>query len=98
MCVGGPSKIRTGGFARRPDPDGHARIFMSAAEKVFLDTNVPVYAHDRNEATKGPLAHTLLTRLLAAGRPLFSIQVLSEFYWAVTRKIPIRLTHDEAVA
>jgi predicted nucleic acid-binding protein len=71
---------------------------MSAVEKVFLDTNIPVYAHDRMEATKGPQALALLTRLLGAGRPLLSVQVLSEFYWTVTRKIPVPLTHDEAVA
>ncbi|MCI0461221.1 MAG: PIN domain-containing protein [Gemmataceae bacterium] len=71
---------------------------MSAVEKVFLDTNVLVYAHDRNEATKGPAASSLLTRMLAVGKPLLSVQVLSEFYWTVTRKIPLPLTHDQAVA
>jgi predicted nucleic acid-binding protein len=71
---------------------------MSAVEKVFLDTNVLVYAHDRGEPAKGPAASALLTRMLAAGKPLLSVQVLSEFYWTVTRKISIPLTHDEAVA
>jgi predicted nucleic acid-binding protein len=41
---------------------------------------------------------TLLTGLLAAGRPILSTQVLSEFYWAVTRKLVLPLTHDEATA
>lgn len=71
---------------------------MSAAEALFLDTNVLVYAHDRNEPVKGPQAKALLIQLLAAGRPLVSVQVLSEFYWAVTRKLRPPLTHDEAVA
>lgn len=71
---------------------------MSAVESLFLDTNVLVYAHDRNEPAKGPHAHALLNRILAAGRPLLSVQVLSEFYWAATRKIVPPLSHDEAVA
>lgn len=71
---------------------------MSAAENLFLDTNVLVYAHDRNEPTKGPQAHALLTQILTAGRPLLSVQVLSEFYWTTTRKIALPLSHNEAVA
>ena len=64
---------------------------MSAAETILFDTNVLVYAHDRSEQTKGPLAKTLLTKIFAHGKPFVSIQVLSEFFWAVTRKIPIPL-------
>jgi predicted nucleic acid-binding protein len=71
---------------------------MSAVEKVLLDANVLVYAHDRSEAVKGPHASSLLTRMLAAGKPLLSVQVLSELYWTATRKIPLRLTHAEALA
>jgi predicted nucleic acid-binding protein len=71
---------------------------MIVVEKVFLDTNVLVYAHDRSEATKGPQAQALLVQLLASGRPLISTQVLAEFYWTATRKIPQPLTHAEATA
>jgi predicted nucleic acid-binding protein len=46
---------------------------MSAVEKVFLDTNVLVYAHDRGEPVKGPHASSLLSRMLAAGKPLLSV-------------------------
>jgi predicted nucleic acid-binding protein len=60
---------------------------MSAAENLSLDTNVLVYAHDTNEPVKGPKARTLLSQILAAGRPLLSVQVLSEFFWTLTRKI-----------
>jgi predicted nucleic acid-binding protein len=67
-------------------------------ERVLLDTNVLVYARDRNEPRKGPLAQQLLQKVFAAGRPMLSTQVLSEFFWAVTRKIPLPLTLDEAVA
>ncbi len=70
---------------------------MSAAESLLLDTNVLVYAHDPNEAVKSPQAEAVLNQILAAGRPLLTTQVLSEFYWTVTRKIASPLSHDEAV-
>jgi predicted nucleic acid-binding protein len=69
---------------------------MSAAAVLFLDTNVLVYAHDRSELVKGPIASSTLSRVAAAGRPVISIQVLSEFYWNVTRKIPVKLTDAQA--
>ena len=71
---------------------------MSGAEKVLFDTNVLVYAHDRNEPVKGAQAQNLLAQVLTAGVPRLSTQVLSEFYWTVTRKLRVPLTHDEAVA
>jgi predicted nucleic acid-binding protein len=70
---------------------------MSAAvASLFLDTNVLVYAHDRNEPVKGPQARVLLTDLVAAGEPLVSIQVLSEFFWTVTRKLKPPLPPEDA--
>jgi predicted nucleic acid-binding protein len=63
---------------------------------VFLDTNVLVYARDRNEPVKGPRAQALLTALFQAGQPLVSVQVLSEYFWAVTRKLKAPLSLDEA--
>ena len=69
---------------------------MSAAEQVFLDTNVLVYAHDRGEPVKGSLAVALLGRLFLAGTPAVSIQVFSEFYQTVTRKLSAPLSHQEA--
>jgi predicted nucleic acid-binding protein len=71
---------------------------MSAAGRLLLDANVLVYAHDRNEAMKGPQARALLTQLVVSGKPLVSTQVISEFYWTVTRKIPTPLDHGTALA
>jgi predicted nucleic acid-binding protein len=71
---------------------------MSAAGEVFLDTNLLVYPFDRMEVVKGPLADSVVKRIFAAGRPVISTQVLSEFYWSVTRKIATKLSHDEACA
>ncbi len=71
---------------------------MSAAAETFLDTNVLVYARDRSETSKGPVAEGLLRDVFLAGQPLLSVQVLSEFFWTVTRKLPIPLTTQEATA
>lgn len=67
-------------------------------ENVFLDTNLLVYARDRAEGVKGPFAQQLLQRLFSAGRPMVSVQVVSEFFWTVTRKLALPLTIDEAAA
>ena len=69
---------------------------MSAVEKIFLDTNVLVYAHDRAELVKGPQASSLLARLFASGQPTISIQVLSECFWAITRKIKQPFSNQDA--
>src|SRR5947209_17404468 len=69
---------------------------MSAADRVLLDTNVPVYSYDRSEPIKGPQAVALLGQLFAAGRPVVSVQVLSEFYWTTTRKLTVPLSPQEA--
>jgi predicted nucleic acid-binding protein len=71
---------------------------MSAVDDLFLDTNILVYAYDRGEPVKGPTALNLLTQLFAQGWPLLSTQVLAEFYWTVTRKLSVPLSHPEAVA
>lgn len=71
---------------------------MSVVGSLSLDTNVLVYCYDHNEPVKGPKAQTLLQQVFTAGQPLVSVQVLSEFYWVVTRRIPMRLSHGQAVA
>ena len=71
---------------------------MSGVAEVFLDTNILVYARDRSEPSKGPYADKLLQDIFVAGPPLLSVQVLSEFFWTVTRKLAIPLTTDEATA
>jgi predicted nucleic acid-binding protein len=67
-------------------------------EKLFLDSNLLVYARDRGEPEKGALAQSLLQRIFAAGMPHISTQVLSEFFWTVTRKLTLPLTAEEAIA
>lgn len=71
---------------------------MRGVAGIFLDTNVLVYPWDRSEISKGPFAERLLQDVFLAGRPLLSVQVLSEFFWTVTRKLAVPLTADEAAA
>lgn len=63
---------------------------MSA--RFFLDTNVLVYPHDRREPERGDAAITVLDTLAARGDAAVSTQVLGEFFWVVTRRLPDPLT------
>ena len=56
--------------------------------KVFVDTNILVYAHDTSSGSKGLKAREILLDLWESRRGVLSTQVLQEFYIVVTRKIP----------
>lgn len=71
---------------------GAGRICI--AVRPFVDTNVWVYAHDRDEPAKQQAALELLSSL--GGSVSLSTQVLSEFYVAVTRKLATPLTAEAA--
>jgi predicted nucleic acid-binding protein len=53
---------------------------------TFVDTNVLVYAHDRAETRKQPIAQALLDVLWQTRSGVLSTQVLQEFYVVATRK------------
>jgi predicted nucleic acid-binding protein len=63
---------------------------------VFVDTNVFVYARDAGEPAKQPIAAEWVRNLWAEQRGRTSIQVLSEYYATVTRKLEPGLSADEA--
>lgn len=65
-------------------------------DKVFVDTNVLVYAYDRSEPEKQRRALEVLDRLAVTGAGVISTQVLAEFFVALTRKIPAPLSAVEA--
>lgn len=65
--------------------------------RVFVDTNVLVYAFDPSDPAKHSIARSLLKDLCARGDAVISPQVLSEFYVVVTRRIPKPLPHAEAL-
>jgi predicted nucleic acid-binding protein len=59
---------------------------MAAA--VFLDSNVLVDPHDRREPERARRAIEVMGALAPTGTAAVSAQVLGEFFWVVTRRIP----------
>ena len=57
------------------------------SDKVFVDTNILIYAHDKNAGIKRDKAVAVLLDLWNTKRGALSTQVLQEFYVNVTRKI-----------
>lgn len=55
--------------------------------KTFVDTNVLIYAHDRDAGKKNETAKKVLRELWSEREGVLSMQVLQEFYVNVTRKI-----------
>jgi predicted nucleic acid-binding protein len=64
------------------------------ADRTFVDTNVFVYAIDRNDPAKQARAQTLLASL--AGSIVVSTQVLLEFYVIATRRLVKPLSLQDA--
>jgi predicted nucleic acid-binding protein len=63
---------------------------------VFVDTNVLVYARDASEPSKQVRAAEWLRELWLEQRGRTSLQVLSEYYTTVTRKLRPGIEPDEA--
>jgi len=66
------------------------------SDKVFVDTNVLIYAHDLDAGRKHDIANSLLRDLWKNQTGVISTQVLQEFYVNVTRKIPKPITPPQA--
>lgn len=60
--------------------------------KVFVDTNVLIYAHDLDAGSKHTIAAAILKDLWSTRLGMLSTQVLQEFYVNVSRKIPSPLS------
>lgn len=67
-----------------------------SGERVFLDTNIIVYAYDRDAGRKHEIARDLLIDLWDGGGGVLSVQILEEFYVTVTKKIAFPLPHAAA--
>jgi predicted nucleic acid-binding protein len=65
-------------------------------DRVFVDTNVLLYARDPSEGPKHVTARQWVEQLWADGNGRTSLQVLNEFYYAATRRLSRPLTADEA--
>jgi predicted nucleic acid-binding protein len=66
------------------------------AGRVFVDTNILIYAHDLDSDVKYEIAGAILKKLWQEGAGVISTQVLQEFYVNVTRKIPDPLSPAKA--
>jgi len=64
--------------------------------KIFVDTNILVYAYDRSEPEKQRQAALILDKLALSGLGVISSQVMAEFFVTVTRKISAPLAPDSA--
>jgi len=67
-------------------------------DKIFLDTNVLVYAYDTRDATKQKKAQEILTVAISSDAYCLSVQVLGEFFNVVTRKIQNPMSSIDAKA
>jgi len=64
--------------------------------KTFVDTDVLIYAHDADAATKHPITKEALRELWTERMGVLSVQVLQEFYVNFTRRISSPLPKDLA--
>ena len=64
--------------------------------RYFVDANVFVYARDARDARKQALAAKWIARLWTEDSGRTSMQVLSEYYSVVTRKLRLRVSSDKA--
>lgn len=60
-------------------------------DRVFVDTNILIYAHDLEAGRKHEVARSVVRDLWTSRLGVLSTQVLQEFYVNMTRKIPIPL-------
>ncbi len=66
------------------------------SDRVFVDTNILVYAHDLSAQDRHTRAAAIVESLWETETGVISTQVLQEFYVTVTRKIKNPLTPAEA--
>jgi predicted nucleic acid-binding protein len=57
------------------------------AERVFVDTNVLLYAHDQDAGERRAIGEHVLRQLWKSRSGVLSIQVLQEFYAEFTRRL-----------
>ena len=58
-----------------------------AGEKIFVDTSVLVHAHDLDSGVKRAIAEQVLKQIWQDETGVLSVQVLQEFYRALTESI-----------
>ncbi|MBI3977765.1 MAG: PIN domain-containing protein [Chloroflexi bacterium] len=71
---------------------------MNASNAILVDTNILVYTHDRRDVAKQERAQLVLGQLIQNERAVVSVQCLTEFFNAVTRRLPEPMTPADALA
>jgi len=66
-----------------------------ANPKYFVDTNILIYAHDREAGGKHERARHLIEHLWTTGQGALSTQVLQELCVNLRRRVAPRLPNDE---
>jgi len=68
-------------------------------DKIFVDTNIFVYAYDLDAGIKHKIATALISDLWGTRQGVLSTQVLQEFYVTITRKVtkPIQRTQARRI-
>ena len=61
-------------------------------DKIFVDTNILIYAHDMDAGVKHDVANSIIEKIWEEKSGIISTQVVQEFYVNVTRKIPNPIT------
>jgi len=64
----------------------------------FVDTNVLVYAFEKQDSTKKHVAQGLMNQLMDEDRLRLSTQVLQELFVTLTSKVSRRCSGEEALA
>lgn len=67
------------------------------SDRAFVDTNVLVYAYDRDAGSKHDTARDLIAGLWESRTGVVSTQVLQEFYVNVRRKAKRPMSRSDAV-
>jgi predicted nucleic acid-binding protein len=69
---------------------------MTGDTRVFVDTNILVYAHDVRAGRKNQIAQRVVSELWQTRQGVMSTQVLQEFYVTVCRKLSTPLDRSTA--
>lgn len=72
-----------------------ARAMTPASPKYFVDTNILIYAHDREAGPKHERARQLIEHLWTTGQGALSTQVLQELCVNLRRRVAHPLPSDE---
>ncbi len=67
-----------------------------SGDRVFVDTNILVYAYDSSAGDKHEIAKKEIAGLWNSGLGLISTQILQELYVTITKKVPRPVDSDIA--